>query len=356
MISFAPTEAAFEGFRIVRREPRAAAVWTLLWLGAFVFTAVVVSLGEQVHLTGHGPTAVVSHRDGRLGPFAAVSAVLFLLVWATTTVAVYRAVLRPHDRRYFFLRLGGDELRLAVMTVSSFLLVLVFGAAPAYLLFVLADPLMRAMPALAREIAAVGAVATVCVEIWLGVRLSLISVETVAEKRFHLTAYWPLTRGRFWYLFACYFVCFILFFALTVAYFVVGWFVYWVANPDIGAGDLLRRAGVLALAGVLAVLTAGYWLMFTTIFCACQAFAFREILSEGHSDVVIAPEEPSEAHEGVARAWARGLWGRARPPEIPEAEASPRAGPIGRSGAPVQEPLALRVDLQSDAGGDRISG
>jgi hypothetical protein len=176
-------------------------------------------------------------------------------------------------------------------------LVLLFGGVPAYLLLVLADPIMRALPEMARDIATLGALATVGVDIWLGVRLSLIAVETFAERRFHLTAYWPLTKGRFWYLLAAYFLCFLIVFALSVGFFMVGGLIFALANPDLGAGNLLRRTSVLGLAAVLAILTAGFWLDSTTVFCACQAFAFREIVGQGGSGVFIAAGSGSRSTE-----------------------------------------------------------
>ncbi len=287
MVAFAPTTAAFEGFRLLRREPKAAAVWLTLWLIPLLFTAIVVAMGERVVLGRPQPHHTLGESAGRFGPFAAVSIALFILVWAVTTIAAYRAVLRPDDRRFFFLRFGGDEVRLAIMTVSSFLLVLVFGGVPAYLLLVLADPIMRALPELARDIATVGALATVCVDIWLAVRLSLIPVETIAERRFHLTAYWPLASGRFWYLFWCYCLCFVIVMALGLVYVAAGGFIFWLAHPDLGAGNLLRRGGVLGLAAILTALTAGYWLVSTTIFCACQAYAFKVIVADGKGGVAI---------------------------------------------------------------------
>jgi hypothetical protein len=287
MLAFAPTDAASEGFRLLRREPAAAFVWMLLWLAAFLFTATVVARGDRVVVSGHGPTASLREIAQRFGPFAAVCIALFLMVWAMTTVAVYRAVLRPEDRRFFYLRLGADEMRLAVMTVTAFFLVLLFGGVPAYLLLVLADPLMRALPNLAREIATLGALATVCVDIWLGVRLSLIAVETFAERRFHLSAYWPLAKGRFWYLFFCYFLCFWSVLLLSFLLFFVGGVVTALAQPDAGVGNILRRTSVLGLATMLAVLTASFWVMSTVVLCACQAYAFRAILGAGDGDVTI---------------------------------------------------------------------
>ena len=285
--AFAPTAAAFEGFRLIRREPTAALVWTLLWLAAFIFTAFVVASGGKITPGSAADPGGLQGLASRFGPFAIVSIILFLMVWTTTTVAAYRAVLRPGDRRFFFLRLGADEMRLAIMTVSSFVLVLIFGGAPAYLLFVLVSPIMRALPALARDIATLGALVTVCVDIWLGVRLSLIAVETVAERRFHLTAYWPLVKGRFWYLMGCYFLCFLVVFALSIVFFLMGGLVTGLARTDLEVHTLLRRTSVMGLAVALAVLTAAFWLVSSTVFCACQAYAFRAIVSEGKTDVAI---------------------------------------------------------------------
>jgi hypothetical protein len=285
--AFAPTAAAFEGLRLMRREPKAALAWTTLWLVAFLFTAIVVATGGPVGLAGQSPGHGLREFGHRFGPFAVISTALFLLVWVTTTVAVYRAVLRPQERGFFFLRLGADELRLAIMTVASFGLILVFGGAPAYLLFVLISPLMRAVPALTREMATAGALATVCVDIWLGVRLSLIAVETVAERRFHLTAYWPLAKGRFWYLLLAYFLCFVVVFAMSLLFSVAVGAVTAIAPNVLGEPNLLRRTGVMALAAGLAVVTACFFLASTTVFCACQAYAFRAIAGAGDGDVRI---------------------------------------------------------------------
>ena len=285
--AFSATDAALEGFRLIRREPRAAIAWTLLWLVAFLFTAIVVATGDPVGLPGRIGGRGLREFGHRFGPFAVLSTALFLLVWVTTSVAAYRAVLRPAERRFYFLRLGADELRLAIMTVTSFVLILVFGGAPAYLLFVLISPFMRAVPALTREMATAGALATVGLDIWLGVRLSLIAVETVAERRFHLTAYWPLARGRFWYLMMAYFLCFLAVFALSLLFFLLGGIVTAVAPAVLGEPNLLRRTGVMALAACLAVMTSCFFLVSTTVFCACQAYAFRAIAAAAEGDVRI---------------------------------------------------------------------
>jgi len=288
MTVLSPMKAAFEGFRVVRREPAAVIVWMLLWLGALSLAAWSVAAGHRVVVSATPTYRSISDIAGRLGTFAAGFMALFLLVWATTTVATFRAVLRPHERRWFFLRLGADEFRVAVMTVAAFVLVLVFGGVPAYLLYILVNPIMRAVPRFTRDIEQVGAFATVCLDIWLGVRLSLLAVETFAERRFHLTAYWPVTQGRFWYLFLCYVICFVLFFLLSFIVFVLGEVVFQIAGAGVGPGDLVRRTSVLGLAGLLAVLTASFFTASSTLFCACQAHAFRAIVGSGKAGVAPA--------------------------------------------------------------------
>jgi hypothetical protein len=287
MSPLSPYRAASEGFRLLRREPRAALAWAVLWLATFSAAAWVVATGKRVVITGplgsSSPTDVLP----RFGPFAALLTALFLLVWLTTAVATFRAVLRPGDRRWFYLRLGADEVRLGVMSVVALLVVFALGWAPGYLVFILASPIMRAVPTATRDIATVGALITVWIDIWLGVRLSLIAVETFAERRFHLTAYWPVTRGRFWYLLGCYFLLFLVFLTLTILFFAAAGVIYETAVTRIGAGDLLRRGSVLLLAGLLAGLTALFWTVSWTVFCACQAYAFRAIVGEGRDGVTL---------------------------------------------------------------------
>ena len=272
MTDSSPVAAAFEGLRVMRREPRAVLAWVLLWFFVFLTAAVVVAAGKRVANIGHGASGGLAELANHFGPFAAAFIVLLLVVWATTTVATFRAVLRPAERRFFFMRLGADELRVAIMSIAAFATVLVFGGLPAYLLYVIASPFMHAVPTFARPIATVGALATVCLDIWLAVRLSLIAVETFAERRFHLAAYWPLTRGRFWYLFVAYFLYFLMFFVLTLIYVVLGNFLVHAAVVDIGAADLLRRTSVLAVAGLLAMLTSVSWVRRAATWrrCSCN--------------------------------------------------------------------------------------
>jgi hypothetical protein len=287
MTALSPLMAASEGLRLMRREPKALAAWIVLWLAWFSAAAWSVAAGKRVVLAPLGGNPGVSQMAGRFGPATAIISVLFLLVWIVTVVAVYRAVLHPEQRRGFYLRLGWDEGRLGVLTVVASLILVLCGSAPGYLLFVLASPIMNAIPTATMEIAVVGVLATVGVECWLGVRLSLIAVETFSERRFHLSAYWPVTGGRFWYLLACYLLTFCMLFCVTAVFAAAGEAVL-ETGLQVGGGDIARRGSVLALAGVLAGLVAIGWTMVLVLICACQAYAFRAIVGDGRDGVAPA--------------------------------------------------------------------
>jgi hypothetical protein len=273
---FAVWATVTEGFRLMAREPASAIVWFLIWLAALTAAAMLVAFWGPHLIVGEDYRTL----GAKFGPFAVVIIPALLLVWAVTTVAAFRASLRPDERRFFYLRIGADEARLAVMTPVAFLLILVFGGVPAFLLLSLVTPLMQAVPALGKDLAGIGAVATICIDIWIGVRLSLIAVETMAEGRFHLTAYWPLTRGRFWYLLLVYLAWFVVIFGLGLVVSFATVVLERVASTVIGpphGADPTRRIALLAVAGGVAVLASLSIMVPATLFCAAQAYAFRAI-------------------------------------------------------------------------------
>lgn len=281
MSRFSPVTAATEGFRVMRREPKAVVVWTVLWV-------VALSLVSLIKLLTGGVSAVTATQRNSaeilksFGPLAVVLVPTLLGLWVVTTAAVFRAVLRPDEKALFFIRLGMDEVRLALMTAVACVLVVVLGGVPASVLLFLLNPLLAAVPTMARYIAIVGAILSVCLEIWIAVRLSLIAVETFAERRFHLTAYWPLARGRFWRLFAAYLVVAAEVVSLLVAS-LAAVFLFTFITASVGmpqGADVLRRVALLGLAGVAAVFAAMLFVVPSTLICACQAYVFRALADD----------------------------------------------------------------------------
>lgn len=285
MKPLSPQMAAREGFRLMRREPKAFIAWTALWLATFSVAAFVVAVSRPGVVARAQAPSGLAEIISRFGPFGLLLMIMFIVVWLVTALAAFRAVLHPDQRRWFFMRLGADELRLGVLTLVAFLAALGVGAAPAYLVFALASPILSAVPAATRLVAEVGVFITVWLDVWLGVRLSLIAVETYSEGRFHLIAYWPVTRGRFWYLLASYFLIFLIFLGLTLL-FVPAIFILTPTDlTPVPAGDVLRRGALLLQAGVLAGLISMFWTLSSTLLYSCQAHAFRAIVGEGRDGV-----------------------------------------------------------------------
>jgi hypothetical protein len=265
---------AFAGFRLMRDHPSAVAAWWALWFIGFSVSAIVLVLSRPF-----GANVDYSTLATRLGPFAVPIIAAFLLIWALNTVAVFRASLQPDRPGLFFIELGMDELRLAVMTVAAGLLIMILGGVPAFLLLAIFTPFLQILPDQARALSFLGATATICVDAWISVRLSLIAVESFAEGRFHLSAYWPLTRGRFWYMFFVYFVCFVMIVALFAGLLLVTGVIGLIAT-GIGAPmgtDVVRRGAILGLSGIYAGAASAFWVVTTILVCASQAHVFRVI-------------------------------------------------------------------------------
>ena len=60
MNRLSPAKAALEGIRLMRREPKAVAVWVLLWLAALSATALVLAAGQKVVISDRGDACVKS--------------------------------------------------------------------------------------------------------------------------------------------------------------------------------------------------------------------------------------------------------------------------------------------------------
>jgi len=58
--------------------------------------------------------------------------------------------------------------------------------------------------------------------------------------------------------------------------------------PELRAGDLIERGGLLVRAGGLTAVISIFWTLSATLFCAAQAHAFRAIVGGGRAGVAPA--------------------------------------------------------------------
>ena len=279
MSAFSPAAAAIEGFWLMRRQPRAVLVWTLLWL------TVLIAIGSAVALQGRSIPPPAAGKDtfmalaARFGPLAAIIIPSLLFLWVVITSATYRAVLEPEDHDWWFLRVGGDEIRLTIITAVAFVSVPSVAGILGYLLLVVANPFLQAAPSLSQEIAFAGGIITGLLVLWIFVRLSLLAVETLFENRFHLTAYWPLTRGHFWRLLASYLILTLILMGLGLVWSYAGAALIHltsvVGTPQ--GADPGKRLILVALIAVSALYSAIAFVVPATLICACQAHAFKAL-------------------------------------------------------------------------------
>jgi len=212
-MAFSATDAAFEGFRLVRRNPVALVGWTLLYL---VYTlATLFAAGgmmrsmsvwmEQVEALEAGPPP--SSPEALLpvmeSYFAAMSHMVWaiplsLVIGAVLMAAIARAVLTPGTGGFGYMRLGMDEVRVFVVTiVIAILYAIACGIAlvAAAVIGGIAISAIEGWGALVMVLAILAAIAFI---IWLGVRWSLAVPITIDQKKFAIFDSFAVTKGRFW--------------------------------------------------------------------------------------------------------------------------------------------------------------
>jgi hypothetical protein len=209
-MEFSVTEASLAGFRLIGRRPVSALVWALAWIvlgygamGLLLLWA-APQLSEAVHAfpqPGGDPEAMGLAMMQFYGGFLRVFWPWGLWAWILITVlqaALYRAILEPKNSGFGYLRLGGDELRLALLQVILGILFVVYIIAVCVAcgaVFLAARQLAQPWLGLADAAAVIVAF---CLTIYVVVRLMLAQPMTFARKRLQIFDSWGVTRGRFW--------------------------------------------------------------------------------------------------------------------------------------------------------------
>ena len=206
-MAFSATEAAFEGFRVVRRNPMALIFWALFY--AVFMVAIFAMMGpnlisfvtatEQLEQSGTTPTMEdFTPIFQMMGLLFAVLLPLSLIASAMIYAAVARSVLRPGESAFGYLRLGMDEVRVLVVSLVLFIVFMVLmTVASAIIGAVIGMTIAAEMPALWLLVVLL-ILAAICACIWVAVRLSLAIPITMAERRIAIFDSFSFTKGRFW--------------------------------------------------------------------------------------------------------------------------------------------------------------
>jgi hypothetical protein len=181
MTPFSASDAALEGFQLIRRRWRVVLGWAGFNLLALIMVAVVSAvLSVVAGAVGGGARASVLLFTGLIG------GLLTLFTQAILSAGVYRLELRPEEPAFLHLRLGRDELRLIVVWLVTITGAWVLGWAGALLGGVLGGGGVW--------LELLGA----AVAVYLGMRFLLAAPIAFAERKIDFVRSWRLTRRRFW--------------------------------------------------------------------------------------------------------------------------------------------------------------
>ncbi len=208
------TEAAIEGLRVARRTPGTVAIWAGVYiLGLFLAILLAFMLmGAPLFALAAKPantpfdSALAEQMAGGFLIGAIIVVPVLALLSAVLTAAIYRSVLKPDDRGFAYLKFGADEFRVLGVSILFSLLCLVVVGGPGGVIAAACLGLWAKSKGLSFLIGALGGLAVLVLWTWLGVRLSLATVLTFAERRIQLFSSWGLTKGRFWPLLGMYLI------------------------------------------------------------------------------------------------------------------------------------------------------
>jgi hypothetical protein len=302
MGDFSASAAIGAGFRLIGRHPLAFLAW--------VVTYIVICFSPQIGLAAlilpawsrmMQEIAAATAAGGTMPPARMMAAQAQMmqvqpLVWITSLAghtlvlgAVYRAVLRPQDNRFFYLRLSGRELWLGLVTLVLMVMmgILIFAASLAAVIAgAVVAGVTHAGPAsglvaVPLMFAVTGGV------IWVLLRLSLCLPMSFAAPGFRLYESWDLTRGHAGKMFAVglAFVAMAVVTELAIVaaiFAVIGGFdglqdlAAWFQKPR--APDFARLAPWIAFGGLVSSL-------FTTAFMTLVGAGWAEI----YRDLVLEP-------------------------------------------------------------------
>lgn len=212
MAGFSASAAMLSGFRLIGRHPVAVLVWGLVYVAVTLVPLIALFWGElpallglyakmmQGLMAGAPPTLAdpeMARMQGVLAAFEFTQVALNLLGVTLVSSAVYRAVLEPERKAFAYLRVGAQELWVALSLAGLYLMLIFVGFTGVLSVGLIAQGVGPGSwgGGLVVFLAGFGVLALV---IWLALRLSLAAPMSFAGRRFELARAWPLTQGQGW--------------------------------------------------------------------------------------------------------------------------------------------------------------
>jgi hypothetical protein len=172
----------------------------------------------------------------QLAPFYAYAAVFSLIFYPILFATMNRAVLRPKDDAFGYIRVGPDELR-----QLGLLLIFILLGIVAEIVLILVAAIVAGVVGAATHQVGLAPLILLPFIMWgmsfVMVRLSLASAQTFATKKINVFGSWSLTKGRFWPMFAAYLLALILFVIVSLLGYII---IFAVAGATGGGGNMVN--------------------------------------------------------------------------------------------------------------------
>jgi hypothetical protein len=268
-MAFSPTDAAFEGFRLSKHEPRTILTWAAVSFAVTLAIALITLMllgGSMARLEMDAAGADQTQQGLAVlrdtFPAYTVSLLLSLLVVSVFLNAIYRAVLRPKEEGLRHLKLGRDEVRTAwaVVVYGAIFVGLTFVVTLAIGLLAVVFQTMGPVAAGLGGLVLTFGGAFVFIYVW--VRLSIALPLTLMRRRMSFRESWRLTQGKFWRLLGMN----VLTFALTAVVMAVMFTVSFLLALAVSGGDIHAAVSAMkqedrSIAGYLNPLMLSYLLV-----------------------------------------------------------------------------------------------
>ncbi|ATQ42480.1 hypothetical protein [Caulobacter mirabilis] len=242
--------SATAGFGVIARNPLAVVVWGLVLLLVSIAPAILIMggfLSSMIGIAAQQDAGVEPDPEAVMAmmvPMMAGYPLLFvtsILARVMMTGAIFRSVLEPEARRWFYLRLGAQELWmglvmvvLAIMAGMLFSVLWLFGAilvggvaVASGALSSSEPPVWLALAVLLIALAGLGGL------IWLALRFSMALPMSFAERQFRLFESWSFTRGKVGGLFLIGLLVAVIVFVLEMVLVAVGFLVFGLALVEV---------------------------------------------------------------------------------------------------------------------------
>ena len=271
MARFSIGAAIGDAFGLIRRRPVSVFVWGLLLIAPALGSAALVlpAMGEifaNMPVPGqHSPDDVMAApMVGQMMQFQLASMLLNigqLLMSVLVYTAIFRAVVRPRESGFFSLRIGMDELRVAVVGLA-----IGIGLYVAILLLVILGLVVGFAVSTAGDTAVL--VGVVCVMVLVMVvamflalaRVSLMAPASVLFRDFAFVQGWRLAAGKMWPLFGLMIVVFLTILVIEAVVFAGGAMIFLAGGATAGINWMHMDPAGNPFAGMDTWLVANwYW-------------------------------------------------------------------------------------------------